>query len=84
MEEPNYTHDCDRCTFLGTYVMSGSNYDLYYHPGDEFTQSIVARYGEMGPEYISGITFARDQYDKKQGTPMAEAYKRALLRGLFK
>jgi len=45
---PKYTHDCDACTFLGTFF----DHDVY-HCGDTLSRSIVARYGNDGPEYAS-------------------------------
>ena len=51
IDKPRYTHDCDSCEFLGQY----DKYDLYVCP-DEPT--IVARYGNDGCEYGSGLDFA--------------------------
>lgn len=43
-----FTHDCDKCIPLGQQGL----YDLYYHPSN---QIFIARYGNEGPDYKSGI-----------------------------
>lgn len=74
MEKPRYQHDCSTCTFLGRY----KEYDLYYCPqgGREI---VIGRFSDDGPDYISGILFA------KNGTsaPLVEALKRANGMGLI-
>lgn len=50
--EPTYKHDCGCCEFLGPY----REYDLYWCPQvqvDGSNQTIVARFGDEGPEYAS-------------------------------
>ena len=54
MPEPYYTHDCDKCIYLGGYVDDKEKvWDLYCcsmgHP------TIIARYGNEGSHYVSGI-----------------------------
>lgn len=44
MEQPRYTHDCDVCQFVGTI----GPFDIYSCYG------LVARFGNDGPEYLSG------------------------------
>jgi len=51
-DEPLFTHDCDSCQFLGTHK---GLHDLYYCPGEP---TVVARYGNDGPDYKSGLAFA--------------------------
>jgi len=51
---PRYAHDCHICTFLGVH----ENYDLYYCPQGGERPTIIARFGDDGPEYTSGMTFA--------------------------
>ena len=58
---PRYTHDCDRCIFLGQF----KEYDLYFAdhgglaPGFVPIQAtVIARYGNDGPEYTSGLSAA--------------------------
>jgi hypothetical protein len=50
MKTKRFTHDCDNCEFLGQF----NEYDLYYCE-DAFEPTVVARYGDDGPEYTSGI-----------------------------
>jgi len=51
---PHYTHDCEHCTFLGTVRVSEKVFDLY-HCG---ISTVLARYGNDGPDYSSGLAFA--------------------------
>lgn len=48
MSKPQFQHDCDCCTFHG--VLDG--HDIYAHG-----ESIIARFGDDGPEYTSGPRF---------------------------
>jgi hypothetical protein len=72
VEKPKFTHDCDHCVFLGRYFSKTweEEVDLYVCPSD--TPTIIARYGDDGPNYGSGLTFcaSSDHY--------AEACKRAI------
>lgn len=54
-ESKRYAHDCDECVFLGRY----GEYDLYYceQKGLEGCSTVIARYGNDGPEYKSGLEF---------------------------
>jgi len=47
---PKYKHDCSQCTFLGHFA----NHDVYVCQiqGESLT-SLIARYGDDGPEYAS-------------------------------
>lgn len=51
---PLYTHDCDLCRYLGT-VERIQWYDLYVceRSPDAGSRSLVARYGDDGPDYTS-------------------------------
>lgn len=79
MVKPIYEHDCDKCIFLGNYESpkSGDNqlYDLYFCPGED---TVVARYGNNGWEYASGMRFS--SYD---GSSLFEAKRRAIEKGLY-
>jgi hypothetical protein len=46
-DEVRYKHDCNSCIFLGQYYA----YDLYFCPSG----TVVARYGNRGYKYSSGI-----------------------------
>lgn len=69
VSKPMFKHDCDSCIFLGNYiggVFTDSTemdiYDLYYCPGDDdnpIHATVIARYGNAGWEYQSGMNFAR-------------------------
>ena len=49
LAQPRYTHDCDRCRFLGAV----DKYDLYLCPENPGRVTALARYGNTGPEYAS-------------------------------
>lgn len=48
--QPNWTHDCEHCRFLGAMYNGGDLFDWY-----ACKQSVVARYGNDGPEYWSSL-----------------------------
>ncbi len=51
---PYFTHDCDKCVFHGSAKIEGELYDFYSCPRDDADYvSIIARYGDEGPEYAS-------------------------------
>ena len=52
MTEPKFKHDCDKCIFLGHWCKR----DLYHHKGGGL-ETLIARFGDDGPEYISGKEF---------------------------
>ena len=43
-----YQHDCDKCKAIESITFKGTDYDIY-----ECGDSIIARYGNDGPEYAS-------------------------------
>jgi hypothetical protein len=57
---PTYIHDCTECKFLGTVTIHDRVADLYYcNPSNqELSGTLIARYGDEGPNYSSGIGFA--------------------------
>jgi hypothetical protein len=71
-EPPRYNHDCDKCTYLGQY----EEYDLYFC--SKFLPTVIARYGNDGPLYTSGMAL------RKFVPPLQEAYERACELGLVK
>lgn len=52
--EPEYTHDCEKCVFLGRSYSDKKTFDVYYCLQGGFHPTIVARYGNSGPDYYSG------------------------------
>lgn len=77
MAEPQFTHDCDKCQFLGRYTCEFNGpCDLYYCGASEFRDTVIARFGDDGPNYTSGIPFVGM-------TPaLTEAYDRAIAAGV--
>ena len=62
--KPRFTHDCENCLFLGTYSAGNRYYDLYYHPSrgvcdKGIDSTVIARYGEEGYNYSSGLLSAQ-------------------------
>lgn len=47
--KPRFVHDCDNCTFIG----QTAEYDLYVCPQGTL-RTIIGRYGNDGPDYVSG------------------------------
>ena len=85
-----YQHDCDRCTFLGTYsghythsdgsVGRECTWDLYYC-GTHTTGTLLCRYGNEGHEYCSfEINKELPHIDLY---PYKECYERAIAKGLY-
>ena len=50
--KPLYAHDCLACRFIGQTIGGQKIHDLYIHSGPS-EDTVVARYGNEGPEYIS-------------------------------
>jgi hypothetical protein len=69
--KPAFTHDCDCCKFLGTY----KKHDLYFCAQDHIFPTLIARYSDDGPDYMSGLSFA------KVSPMLGEAASRALAQG---
>jgi hypothetical protein len=79
--QPQFTHDCDNCTFLGRHELTDGRfpgkYDLY-HCTAQGSATVIARYGNEGEQYTSGIVIGKQYPD----SPLAEALRRAVSRGL--
>jgi hypothetical protein len=78
--DPLYEHDCEGCRYLGKYHTEGTRYDLYYCGTHEksFNNTVIGRYGNDGPEYCSGMSFADLGHE-----PYAEARRRAISLGYY-
>ncbi len=79
-ETPQFTHDCDRCTFLGRYENEGhgQSHDLYWCNQGGTRDTVIARWGNDGPQYISGLPFVG------QVPAITEAHRLAVEKGLIK
>jgi len=54
IEIQQFVHDCDACTFLGrANDTDGDSHDLYFHIDGNYI-TVIARYGNAGPQYTSG------------------------------
>lgn len=49
---PKWTHDCTKCKYLGSMVVTGDTLD-WYTCGVDFQKTVIARHGDDGPEYWS-------------------------------
>lgn len=76
MRKERYTHDCSKCIDLGPYEYQDHSYDLYYCSNEP---TILARWGNEGPDYSSGIIFGQLEPDSSK--PLSEAYRRAKAKG---
>jgi len=57
-DTPQFAHDCDKCQFLGRYICERyGECDLYYCDQGAAVETVVARYGNDGPQYTSGMAF---------------------------
>lgn len=54
-ESPRYTHDCEDCTFLGFH----KHFDLYFCEQGGAGPTVIARYGDHGSEYSSGLAHTK-------------------------
>lgn len=78
-ETPQFEHDCYKCVFLGRYTAKGDDgfdraskeYDLYVCDTSTLP-TVIARYGNDGPEYLSGIPGV------PSSPPLMEAARRAI------
>lgn len=76
---PRFTHDCKGCHYLG----QDAEHDFYFCPSPMGMPTVIARYGNEGPEYSSGLEIARQvraQLDFEY--PLAKALTLAEERGL--
>ena len=73
-EGPQFKHDCDLCKFLGRDEWDNTPYDLYFC--SKRGPILVARYGNDGPDYVSGLNL-------KLG-PLQAAERRAKKAGYLK
>ena len=63
---PKFKHDCEGCEFLATIQVmeidippkADCTYDLYYCPSPSRVPTLIARYGDGGAQYLSGVEFA--------------------------
>jgi hypothetical protein len=86
MDKPLYEHDCKNCKYLGRYTVSQyywdmtggvKEVDLYFCTQGGFLNTVIARFSNDGPDYISGL------YNCDTNVILAEAKKRALELGLL-
>jgi hypothetical protein len=69
---PKFDHDCEVCTFLGTY----EKHDLY-HCKQATGSTVIARHSSDGPDYVSGMVFAKSLTQDTRADHM-DASNRAL------
>lgn len=80
---PRFTHDCDRCVFLG----ADEKYDFWFCPNTKSVtgQTVIARFGSEGPEYASGLEIAQALAQKGGNSehPLVKALHLAEAQGMF-
>lgn len=79
-EDPLFTHDCNNCKFLGTYCCPDNLKwcDLYFCVQLAGMPTVIARFGNEGSNYSSGIGFADGSIPS-----LTEAKIRAIAKGLL-
>lgn len=77
-EQPKHKHDCDRCEFLGRYEYEGQTYDLYTCEQLIGGRTVIARYGDDGPEYTSGMTIAKALAAEAEAKPWQPVHPLAI------
>jgi hypothetical protein len=79
-EKPRFSHDCDRCIFLGRYD-KGEKVDLYFCSQSTLAGSkwptVIARFSNKSSDYVSGLPLTN------QSQPLDAAKRRAEERGLL-
>jgi len=68
-----YEHDCPNCKTLGEF----NGCDLYYCAQGGNIPTLIARSGNEGHEYASGLEFGKQRVIPE----LAEAYDRAIKKG---
>jgi hypothetical protein len=71
-ERPLFRHDSTDHTFLGVF----QGHDLYFSPQGGLP-TVIARYGDNGPDYASGMALA------EANSILYEARERAIAMGLY-
>jgi hypothetical protein len=65
--KPSFTHDCEKCVYIGTTI--GSNLQDWYFCRGCDGGTLIARYGSDGPDYWSSpvcmIQSPRSSYQDK-------------------
>jgi len=82
---PTYEHDCDNCRYLGSHTTkwwpedkSETLFDLYVCAKQRDMPTVIARYGNDGPDYTSGLYHALAFGELTH--PLVEAVIRAVFR----
>jgi len=65
---PLFVHDCELCHFLGVF----NGHDLYYCDKANPIPTVIARFGDDGPDYKSGLCFADVDKEIREGKRRAE------------
>lgn len=68
--KPIFEHDCPICTFLGH--SDDGKKDLYFCPQTGTLPTVIARYSDHGPDYMSGIAFAPFNPDINKAVRLAK------------
>jgi len=56
---PKHEHDCSTCTYIGSQVGTHGQTDIYVCPQSGHP-TVICRWGDEGPEYMSGADIAND------------------------
>jgi hypothetical protein len=82
---PRFTHDCKQCQFLAHHeyaegVEDRGPFDFYYCGKQVTGATVIARFGNEGPEYLSGLEIGQRQgIDRPLGLAYALAREKGLI-----
>jgi len=71
--KPRFQHDCDKCIFLGHF----NEHDVYFCPKSN-GGSLLARYGDDGPDYASSPVCCLAVSMRHTDVDYIQAWKQAL------
>jgi hypothetical protein len=64
--KPLFVHDCDKCKFLGTFIVPirDETADVYMSCGSDELPAVIFRWSDDPPDYSHVLTSILDRYFK--------------------
>jgi len=75
-DKPQFKHDCNDYKFLGRHSLNDIGYDLYFCPQGRIP-TVIARYGDEGYEYHSGLGLPMPELEEAARRAVAQGYLEA-------
>lgn len=79
MIRKKFTHDCNKCNYLG----SDDQHDYYYCSYNKPIPTVIARFGNINSEYCSGLKIAQILEQDGVNDPLVIALKLARSHGFI-